>query len=114
MFTPPAVPRFTDTADLILTAELGQALAQTFGPNTAAFLVNHGIVTVGGTLQEATVAAVVRERACQQQLLTQYFGGWPTWSDESESAGKRGHIYHPAAVDAVWNYLVRRLPGRPD
>lgn len=109
MFTPPAVPRFTDTADLILTTELGRALAEALGPSAAVFLVNHGIVTVGATLQDATVAAVVLERACEQQLLTQSFGGWPTWSDEPESLAKREHIYNSRAVGAVWDYLVRQL-----
>ncbi len=60
MFTPPAVPRFTDTADLILTTELGRALAEALGPSAAVFLVNHGIVTVGATLQDATVGALRR------------------------------------------------------
>lgn len=110
MFTPPSVPRFTDTADLILTTELGQSLADTLGPRTAVFLVNHGIVAVGATVQDATVAAVILERACEQQLLTHSFGGWPSWSDEAESLAKREHIYNARAVGAVWDYLVRQLP----
>lgn len=111
--TPPEVPRFTDTADLILTPELGRALAHTLGSANAAFLVNHGIVTVGPSLQHATVVAIVLERAAQQQLLTIGAGGTPSWSDEAESLAKREHIYHPAALDAVWSYLVRRLPAAP-
>jgi ribulose-5-phosphate 4-epimerase/fuculose-1-phosphate aldolase len=109
MFVPPEVPRFTATADLILTPELGKSLATELGDARAAFLVNHGIVAVGATLQSATVAAVVLERACEQQLLTQSFGGWPGWSDADEALAKREHIYHAHAVDAVWDYLVRQL-----
>jgi ribulose-5-phosphate 4-epimerase/fuculose-1-phosphate aldolase len=109
MFVPPEVPRFTGTADLILTRELGRDVADELGDGTALFLVNHGIVTVGATLQDATVAAVVLERACRQQLLTHSFGGWPTWSDGPESRAKREHIYHDRARSAVWDYLVRRL-----
>ncbi|MFI6501833.1 class II aldolase/adducin family protein [Nonomuraea typhae] len=110
-FVPPAVPRFTDTADLILTPELGRALAGTLGQAPAAFLVNHGIVTVGPTLRAATVAAIILERAAYQQWLTRGFGTWPTWSDAEESLAKRAHIFHPDAVEQVWEYLVRRLPG---
>ncbi|SFL31626.1 class II aldolase/adducin family protein [Geodermatophilus ruber] len=110
-FVPPAVPRFTDTADLILTRELGGAVARTLGEARAVFLVNHGIVAVGETLQGATVAAVLLERACQQQLLTASAGGWPTWSSPEESLAKREHIYNERAVAAVWDHLVRRLPG---
>jgi L-fuculose-phosphate aldolase len=113
-FVPPAVPRFTDTADLVLTRELGRSVAATLGDARALFLVNHGIVTVGETLQSAIVAAVLLERACAQQLLTQTGGGWPTWSQPGESLAKREHIYNDRAVSAVWDYLVRRLPAGAD
>jgi ribulose-5-phosphate 4-epimerase/fuculose-1-phosphate aldolase len=108
-FEPHGVPRFTETADLILTRELGASVALRLGEASALFLVNHGIVTVGEDLQSATVAAVLLEMACQQQLLTSSFGGWPTWSDEQESESKRRNIYSDHAVRGVWNYLVRRL-----
>jgi L-fuculose-phosphate aldolase len=108
-FVPPEVPRFTQTADLILTRELGQAAAAELGPARALFLVNHGIVTVGPDLQTATVAAVLLERACAQQLLTRAFGGWPSWSGPDESLSKRSHIYGEGPVRGVWDYLVRSL-----
>ncbi|WP_406632603.1 class II aldolase/adducin family protein [Amycolatopsis sp. WGS_07] len=109
LFVPPEVPRYTETADLILTPELGKSLAAELGNARAVFLVNHGIVAVGDSVESATVAAVVLERACEQQLLTQSFGGWPSWSPPEESQAKREHIYHPRAVQAVWDYLVRQL-----
>ncbi|WP_224400994.1 class II aldolase/adducin family protein [Pseudonocardia sp. ICBG1034] len=109
MFVPPAIPRFTGTADLILTPELGRQVAEALGDAPALFLVNHGIVTVGPDLETATVRAVVLERACHQQLLTHSFGGWPSSSDAAEAEAKRGHIYHDRAVHAVWDHLVRGL-----
>ena len=109
-FVPPTVPRFTDTADLVLTRELGRSVASTLGVACAVFLVNHGIVAVGETLQTATVAAVLLERACRQQLLTASAGGWPTWSPPEESLAKREHIYGERALQAVWDHLVRQLP----
>lgn len=108
-FVPPEVPRFTRTADLILTPELGSQVADTLGSNHALLLANHGIVTVGPDMQTAVVRAVVLEQAAKQQLLTHQMGGWPAWSDEAESITKRGHIYSPRAVQAVWEYLVRNL-----
>jgi ribulose-5-phosphate 4-epimerase/fuculose-1-phosphate aldolase len=110
-FVPPAVPRFTDTADLVLTPDLGRSLAGTLGDGRAAFLVNHGIVTVGPDIRAATVAAVLLERACAQQILTRSVGGQPTWSPPEESLAKREHIYNDRAVAAVWDYLVRQLPA---
>ncbi|GAA4920491.1 L-fuculose-phosphate aldolase [Actinomycetospora succinea] len=109
MFVPPEVPRFTDTADLVLTAELGKRVAEELGERNALFLVNHGIVTVGPDLPTAVVTAVVLERACAQQILTRSAGGWPSWSPPEEALAKREHIYHPTAIAAVWDHLVREL-----
>jgi L-ribulose-5-phosphate 4-epimerase len=110
-FAPHGVPRFTETADLILTPELGKLLAESLGSARAVFLVNHGIAVTGPDLREATVGAILLEMACQQQLLTTQYGGLPTWSDDDESRAKREHIYHQAAVESVWDYLVRLAPG---
>lgn len=110
MFVPPEIPRFTFTADLIMTPELGEKLASALGASNAIFLVNHGIVTVGEDIQTATVRAVVLEQAARQQLLTNQMGGWPTWSDSEESLQKRLHVYNDRAIHAVWDYLVRNLP----
>jgi L-ribulose-5-phosphate 4-epimerase len=110
-FVPPDVPRFTVTADLIRTRELGQEVAATLGSARAVFLVNHGIVTVGEDVQTATVAAVLLERACQQQMFTHAFGGWPTWSRPEESASKRQKIYAGDRMRSVWDYLVRSVGG---
>jgi ribulose-5-phosphate 4-epimerase/fuculose-1-phosphate aldolase len=109
MFVPPEVPRFTDTADLILTAELGKRVAEELGEANALFLVNHGVVTVGPDLPTAVVTAVILERACAQQILTRTAGGWPAWSSPEEALAKREHIYHPTALAAVWDHLVREL-----
>lgn len=108
-FVPPAVPRFIRTADLIITTDLGKAVAAELASASAIFLVNHGIVTVGKDLQTATVAAVLLERACAQQLLTHTAGGWPSWSQPEESLSKRRNIYAEGPVRAVWDYLVRHL-----
>jgi L-fuculose-phosphate aldolase len=108
-FVPPDVPRFTQTADLIRTGDLGKAVAAELASAPAIFLVNHGIVTVGKDLQTATVVAVLLERACGQQMLTHAFGGWPTWSAPDESLSKRDNIYGDRQVRAVWDYLARSL-----
>lgn len=113
LFVPPDVPRFEATGDLILTPELGRAVADALGEASAIFLVNHGIVTVGADLPSATVAAVLLERACEQQLRTAAAGGWPTWSDPEEAKAKRAHMFAPASVAATWAYLVRAVGGAP-
>lgn len=111
LFVPPDVPRFTRTGDLILTAELGVAVAETLGESNACFLVNHGVVVVGPDVRTAVVSAYLLEHACRTQLLAMSAGGWATWSPPEESAAKREHCYSPALIAGAWDYLVRALPA---
>ena len=109
LFTPPPVPRFTVTGDLILTPELGAQVATTLGEHRAVFLVNHGIVTVGPDVPTAVVTALLLERACRMQLLAMSAGGWATWSTDAEALAKRDHCYPEPLLRQAWDYLVRRL-----
>src|ERR1700744_5871399 len=63
MFVPPDVPRYTRTAELIVTAEMGQEVAATVAQEPACLLVNHGIVTAGADVRGAVIRAVVLGRA---------------------------------------------------
>jgi L-fuculose-phosphate aldolase len=111
-FVPPDIPRFTETANLITSPDLGRSVAATLGDHTAAFLVNHGIVTVGPDLPTAVVRAIVLERACQQQMLTRSFGARAVASDDVEALAKRETIWHERTVRLVWEHLLRRLGER--
>lgn len=113
-FAGQGVPRFTETADLILTRELGRHVASALGQAHALFLVNHGIVAVGADLQSATIAAVILERACAQQLLTYGYRAQPSFSDPAESLRKQSHIYTRESVQQVWDYLARQLSSSTD
>jgi len=110
-FVPPDVGRFTLTGDLILTRELGQALAETLGRRNAVLLVHHGIVTVGPDVPTAVVGAILLERACRKQLLAMAAGSLRTWSSDEEALRKRQHCYPPELVRQAWDYLVRRVQG---
>lgn len=109
LFTPPAVPRFELTGDLILTSDLGARLAETLGDHRAAFLVNHGIVTVGSDVPTAVMAAVLLDRACRMQLTALSAGDLSGWSPDEEALAKREHCYSDALLHQAWDYLVRRL-----
>jgi L-fuculose-phosphate aldolase len=104
-FVPPDIARFTKTGDLILTRELGQALAQTLGVRNAALMVHHGIVTTGENVETAVVAAILLERACHKQLLAMAAGELQSWSSDEEALTKRRRVYSP---EQVWAYLVRK------
>jgi L-ribulose-5-phosphate 4-epimerase len=109
LFVPPEVPRFDRTAELIVTRELGREVAAALGDARALLLVNHGIVAVGADLPDAICAAVLLEKAAHQQLLVEGFGGARRWSGDEEALAKRATVWSPRQMQALWDYLVRRL-----
>ena len=106
LFVPPDIARFTKTGDLILTRELGEALAATVGERNAALMVHHGIVTCGADVVTAVMTAVFLERACRTNMRALAAGGPNTWSSDEEALAKREHVYSPRMA---WDYLARRL-----
>jgi len=107
-FTPPDVPRFTQTSNLIVTRQLGEAVATTLGHSLACYLVNHGIVVAAPTIEEAVIAAINLERASHIQLLASASNSTLTWTSDEESLAKR-HIYNIEAIKNTWNYYCRSV-----
>jgi ribulose-5-phosphate 4-epimerase/fuculose-1-phosphate aldolase len=109
LFVPPDIARFTETGDLILTPELGEAVAAAIGDRNALLLVNHGIVTVGHDVPTAVMTAILLDRACRMQLTAMAAGELRRWSDDDEARSKRAHCYGPELLRQAWDYLARRL-----
>lgn len=112
LFVPPDVPRFTKTADLIVTPELGSDVAQGLGHQAAMMLVNHGIVTAGKDVRDAVIRAVLLEKAAHQQILTYALGEPARWSDDDEALAKRRSVWAEHHLVMLWEYLSRSLPER--
>jgi len=110
LFVPPDVPRFTKTADLIVTRELGACVAECLGALDAVLLVNHGIVTSGQEVRDAVIRAVLLEKAAHQQILTHACGEPRFWSSDEESVAKRHNVWSEAHLVMLWEYLSRSLP----
>ncbi len=110
-FVPPDVPRFNETTDLIVTPELGNAVARTLGDRPALFLVNHGIVTAGASIEEAVVNALLLDKIARAQLMlpdaTPRF-----WTGDEEALVKRRRIYNDTALKSRWAYYGRVRLGR--
>jgi L-fuculose-phosphate aldolase len=105
-FVPPDVPRFDETTDLIVTPELGKAVARTLGDRPALFLVSHGIVTAGATIEEAVVNALLLDKASRAQLMVP--GGTPRfWTADAEALVKRKRIYNAENLESRWAYYRR-------
>ncbi|HEV3390494.1 MAG TPA: class II aldolase/adducin family protein [Solirubrobacteraceae bacterium] len=110
LFVPPDVPRYTRTAELIVTTEMGADVAGTLGERSALLLVNHGIVTSGVDVRDAVIRAVLLEKAAHQQMLTQAFGGTRHWSPDAEALRKRETVWSERQRATLWDYLIRRAP----
>jgi L-fuculose-phosphate aldolase len=110
-FVPPDVPRFNETTDLIVTPELGKAVARTLGDRPALFLVNHGIVTAGASIEEAVVNALLLDKIARAQLMLP--GATPRfWTNDEEALVKRRRIYNDTALESRWAYYRRARLGR--
>ncbi|PDH36670.1 MAG: class II aldolase/adducin family protein, partial [Halieaceae bacterium MED-G26] len=74
-----------DYTGVVVDMDDGERLAQTLGDKKAIILKNHGHLTVGQSVEEATWWYVTMERTCQAQLL-------------AEAAGQPKPIPHDMAV----------------
>ncbi len=75
---------FDDYTGVVLELEEGKRIAHTLGNNKAVILKNHGLLTVGHSVDEAAWWFITMERTCQAQLL-------------AEAAGKPEPIKHEYA-----------------
>jgi ribulose-5-phosphate 4-epimerase/fuculose-1-phosphate aldolase len=65
---------FEDYTGAVLDLEEGDRIAKVLGGCKAAILANHGLLTVGGTVDEAAWWFVTMERTCQAQLVAEAAG----------------------------------------
>ena len=62
---------YDDFGGVVVELDEGQRIANALGPNKAAILRNHGLLTVGRTVDEAAWWFITMERSCQVQLLAE-------------------------------------------
>jgi ribulose-5-phosphate 4-epimerase/fuculose-1-phosphate aldolase len=76
---------FDDFSGVVLDNSEGERIAAVLGDRKAAILQNHGLLTVGSSIDEAAWWYITMERSCQAQLL-------------AEAAGTPKPIEHEVAV----------------
>jgi len=86
---------FDDFKGIVYDTSEGERLAHALGPNKAVILRNHGLLTVGQSVDEAAWWFISMERSCQSQLL-------------AEAAGK------PVPIDPENAALTHEQLGLPD
>ncbi len=65
---------FDDYTGAVLDVEEGKRIAHRLGAHKAAILANHGLLTVGRTVDEAAWWFITMDRTCQAQLLAEAAG----------------------------------------
>jgi ribulose-5-phosphate 4-epimerase/fuculose-1-phosphate aldolase len=65
---------FDDYTGAVLEIEEGKRIAHALGGNKAAILSNHGLLTVGHSVDEAAWWFITMERTCQAQLVAEAAG----------------------------------------
>ncbi len=65
---------FDDYTGAVFAVEEGKRIAHALGPCKAAILANHGLLTVGRSVDEAAWWFITMERTCQAQLLAEAAG----------------------------------------
>src|SRR5580692_1973491 len=78
---------FNDYTGVVYETSEGDRIAEALGHRKAAILQNHGLLTVGSTVDEAAWFFITMDRACQSQLM-------------AEAAGKPVRISHESALTA--------------
>lgn len=106
------LPVFDRTSDLIVSPDLGQAVAACLAGHNALLLRNHGIVTAARSLEEAVMLALLLEKACKVQLLAESAGGPQATTSPEEARIKRERIYSTQALQTAFDYCVRRHNAR--
>lgn len=99
------IPVFTETADLIIDQARGKAVARAMADSDVLIMRNHGIVTAGRTIEEATVLALYLERACKAQLVVEACGGAKYVCSHEDAVAKAGRVLPQSP--RVFDYLVR-------
>jgi len=104
---------FDDFTGVVLDVEEGKRIAHALGETKAVILRNHGLLTVGHSVDEAVWWFVTMERTCQAQLLAEA-AGTPIPIDEEHArltAGQVGsHLAGWFSFQPLYDRIVAEQP----
>jgi ribulose-5-phosphate 4-epimerase/fuculose-1-phosphate aldolase len=104
---------FDDYTGVVLDLEEGKRLAHALGDQKAVILRNHGLLTVGHSVDEAAWWFITMERSCQAQLLAEAAGD-PVLIDPDMAkltASQVGsHVAGYLSFQALYDKIVRDQP----
>ena len=108
---------FDDYTGVVLDLEEGKRIAHALGENKAVILRNHGLLTVGHSVDEAAWWFITMERSCQAQLLAAA-AGEPVLIDPEMAkltASQVGsHVSGYCSFQPLYEKIVREQPDLLD
>ena len=108
---------FDDYTGVVLDTEEGKRIAHALGGCKAAILRNHGLLTVGGSVDEAAWWYITMERSCEVQLAAEAVGT-PIHIDDESARQAATQVGSPAAgwfsFQPLYDKIVRDQPDLLD
>lgn len=108
---------FDDYTGVVLDVEEGKRIAHALGDNKAAILRNHGLLTVGSTVDAAAWWFITMERSCQVQLMAEA-AGTPVLIDEEDASLAHSQVGSEFAgwfsFQPLYDKIVRQQPDLLD
>jgi ribulose-5-phosphate 4-epimerase/fuculose-1-phosphate aldolase len=104
---------FDDYTGVVLDPEEGKRIAHALGENKAVILRNHGLLTVGYSVDEAAWSFITMERSCHAQLLAEAAGTPIKIADEMartthDQTGSPVACYF--SFQPLWDWITREEP----
>lgn len=104
---------YGDFTGVVYQTTEGERIAQALGPRKAIIMRNHGLLTVGQTVDEAAWWFITMDRSCQAQLMAEA-AGTPMKIDPAEAALTRGQVGSHLAgwfqCQPLMNKIIREQP----
>ncbi len=95
--------------------EEGRIISEAIAEKNTILLANHGMLTVGATLEQATFLAAHIEFAARVQLLAQAAGHQPRELEPERAREAKRFTTSPKFVSTTFDYWMRRVARRyPD
>jgi len=104
---------FDDFTGVVLDLDEGKRIAAALGEHKAVILRNHGLLTVGHSVDAAVWSFITMERSCQAQLLAEA-AGTPVLIDADTARKTHGQVGSPAgcymSFQPLWDMITREQP----
>lgn len=102
-----------DGGKVVFEMDAGQRFAAAFAKGKAAIHRNHGLFTVGGSVDEAAFWFISLERSCQSQLLAMAAGtphlippAWATYTRQQAGTAESGWL----SFQSYWEEVLHEEP----